>query len=197
MDVTIIVFDGLDEMDAWGPAEVLRSAAAMGVEVSAQLVTQRPMPLVTGAHGLRFEPDGTLGADIDVLLVPGGGWADRAATGAWAEVARGELPRQVAAAASAARIVAGVCTGTMILAHAGIVGTRRATTHAAAREQLADLGATVLEERVVDDGDLITSGGVTSGIDLALWLLEREVSPALADRVATRMEYPRVRPGSA
>ena len=82
----------------------------------------------------------------------------------------------------------------MLLAHAGIVGTRRAATHYTARADLAETGATVVEDRVVDDGDLVTSGGVTSGLDLALWFVEREAGVDLADRVATRMEYTRVKP---
>lgn len=56
------------------------------------------------------------------------------------------------------------------------------------------LGVTIVDERVVDDSDLVTSGGVTSGIDLALWIVEREVSEEIADQVATRMEYSRFRP---
>jgi len=87
-----------------------------------------------------------------------------------------------------------VCTGTMLLAHAGVIGSRPASTHHAALADLAATGADVRTERVVDDGDLVTSGGVTSGIDLALWLVEREVSVDLADRIATGMEYPRYRP---
>ncbi len=128
------------------------------------------------------------------LIVPGGGWVDRAETGAWAEVRRGDLVERIAAVAATARVVAGVCTGTMLLAHAGVIAGRRAATHHSARRELADLGATVVDDRVVDDGDLITSGGVTSGIDLALWLLEREVSAHMADQVAARMEYRRTRP---
>jgi len=93
-------------------------------------------------------------------------------------------------------VMAGVCTGTMLLAHAGVVGERRATTHHSALPDLADLGATVVQDRVVDDGSLVTSGGVTSGIDLALWLVEREFSREVADNVAQRMEYPRWRPAT-
>lgn len=196
MDVDIIVYDGLDEMDAWGPAEVLRSAAAMGADVSVRLLTCEPVAMVTGAYGLRFVPDAVLAEDSEVLIVPGGGWVDRAETGAWAEVRRGDLVERIAAVAATARVVAGVCTGTMLLAHAGVIAGRRAATHHSARRELADLGATVVDDRVVDDGDLITSGGVTSGIDLALWLLEREVSTHMADQVAARMEYRRTRPAT-
>ena len=82
----------------------------------------------------------------------------------------------------------------MLLAHAGVIGDRRAGTHHSAWDDLAATGATVVRDRVVDDGDLITGGGVTSGIDVALWLVERELSPVLADRIAEGMEYARFRP---
>ncbi|HWO69000.1 MAG TPA: DJ-1/PfpI family protein [Umezawaea sp.] len=88
-----------------------------------------------------------------------------------------------------------VCTGTMLLAHAGIIGSRRAATHHTAWDDLQATGATLVKDRVVDDGDLVTSGGVTSGIDLALWLVEREFGRDLAERTAERMEYPRAVPG--
>src|ERR1035437_7875178 len=90
--------------------------------------------------------------------------------------------------------MASVCTGALLLAHAGVVGARRATTHHAARADLAASGAEVMEDRVVDDGDLVTSGGVTSGLDPALWLVERFAGRDLADTVARRMEYAPARP---
>jgi transcriptional regulator GlxA family with amidase domain len=85
----------------------------------------------------------------------------------------------------------------MLLAHAGVIGPRPATTHHGAWPDLEATGVQLVRERVVDDGDLVTCGGVSSGIDLALWLLEREVSFALAELVAERMEYSRVRPWKA
>jgi transcriptional regulator GlxA family with amidase domain len=91
-------------------------------------------------------------------------------------------------------LIGGVCTGTLVLAHASLVEGRRAGTHRSAQVDLCDLGVKVVDERVVDDGDLVTSGGVTSGIDLALWVVEREFSRDLADQVARRMEYERFRP---
>jgi transcriptional regulator GlxA family with amidase domain len=85
----------------------------------------------------------------------------------------------------------------MLLARAGLIGTRPATTHHAVLTELAATGATALTDRVVDDGDLVTCGGVTSGIDLALWLVEREFGCGLADEVADAMAYPRTRPTTA
>jgi transcriptional regulator GlxA family with amidase domain len=195
--IDIVVFDGVDEMDALGPLEVLRSASSWSAALKTHLVTREPQDVVRGLHGLRFLPDGVLvpGA-AQVLLVPGGGWATRADVGAWGEAERGTLLPVLAAAAATAEISAGVCTGTMLLARAGVVGSRRASTHASALADLAAAGATVVADRVVDDGSLVTSGGVTSGFDLALWLVERLVGREAADGVAARMEYARYRPST-
>ncbi len=197
MQIDIVVYDGLDEMDALGPLEVLRSATAAGANITARLVTRLPSERVTGAFGLRFRPDASYQPGADALIVPGGGWAAKAQRGAWAEVQDGGWLPLLADAGRQVQIIAGVCTGTMLLAHAGVVGTRRATTHHAALTDLADTGAEVVNERVVDDGSLVTSGGVTAGIDLALWLVERLTNQELADRLAWRMEYQRLRPGEA
>ena len=77
----------------------------------------------------------------------------------------------------------------MLLAHAGLTDRRPAVTHRGALDDLRDSGAEVVEARVVDDGDLVTAGGITAGIDLALHLVEREIGPDVAERVATNMEY--------
>ncbi len=195
MLIDIVVYDGVDELDALGPLEVLRTAGGAGADAATRLVTRRPQEVVLGSHGLRFHPDAVYQpGQADVLLVPGGGWAARAGTGAWGEVQRGDWLPLLAAAARTGRIIAGVCTGTMLLAHAGVIGDRRACTHHSAWNDLTATGATLVKDRVVDDGDLITSGGVTCGIDLALWLVERQFSRAMADGIAKAMEYARARP---
>src|SRR5207245_2519987 len=75
-------------------------------------------------------------------------------------------------------VLAGVCTGVMLLARAGVIGARPATTHHGAKAELEAAGVKVVDERVVDAGGLVTAGGVTSGIDLALRLVERVAGPA-------------------
>jgi transcriptional regulator GlxA family with amidase domain len=110
------------------------------------------------------------------------------------EHVRGELKPLLVIAAANARIMAGVCTGTMLLAHAGVIGGRRAGTHHSALGELAALGVEVVADRVVDDGDLVTGGGVTSEIDLALWLVERGLGAELAEQISTVIEYPWFRP---
>jgi len=102
VQIDIVVYDGLDEMDALGPLEVFRSAEAAGADITARLVTRVPSGQVTGAFGLRFCPDATYEPGADVLVVPGGGWAARAERGAWAEVQDGSWLPLLADAARAA-----------------------------------------------------------------------------------------------
>jgi len=193
MRIAVVVFEGFDELDAIGPLEVLRNAAAMGAtDLSVELVALDGAAEVTGSHGLRVRTDGRLDPDgTDLLVVPGGGWNDRGAHGAWAEAERGDLPAAIAAAARGGAVVATVCTGAMLAATAGLTRGRPAITHHGAVEDLRASGARVVEARVVDDGDLVTAGGVTSGIDLALWLVERHFGAEVAEAVAAEIEHPR------
>jgi transcriptional regulator GlxA family with amidase domain len=193
MRIAVVVFEGFDELDAIGPLEVLRNAATMGgAGLQVDLVALDGAAEVTGSHGLRVRPDGPLDPDrTDLLVVPGGGWNDRAPKGARAEAERGELPAAIAAAHEAGAVVATVCTGAMLATAAGLTRGRPAVTHHDAIEDLRAAGAEVVEARVVDDGDLVTAGGVTSGIDMALWLVERHFGAELADAVAAEIEHPR------
>jgi len=187
--VAIVIYDGFDTLDAIGPFEVFGHAAAFGADLAVGLYTLDEQSVVTSTHGLRVEPDGTLAGDADVVVVPGGGWNERAESGAWEETQRGDLPDALARAHDRGATVASVCTGGMLLARAGITDGRPAITHHGALDDLRDSGADVVEARVVDDGDVVTAGGITAGIDLALYLLEREFGAELATDVATVMEY--------
>jgi transcriptional regulator GlxA family with amidase domain len=186
MDVEVLLFDGFDELDAVGPYEVLASAGAFGATVAVTTVTNEAVERVTASHGLVVEPDGVLG-DPDLLVVPGGGWTGG---GVRREYDAGTLPAAIAARHEAGTAVASVCTGAMLLAAGGVLDGRPATTHHVAH---ADLEAVTerIDARVVDDGDVITAGGVTSGIDLALWLVEREFGRDIAESVALELEYER------
>jgi transcriptional regulator GlxA family with amidase domain len=189
----ILLFDGFDELDALAPYEVMRRAEEAGGPFSVSLVSREGAREVTAFYGARVRADAalTLEARPDILIVPGGGWNHRGSQGTRVEVERRELPRLIAQLHAAGTIVAGVCTGAMLLAAAGLTKERPATTHHLAREELRAMGAEVYDARVVDDGDVITSGGVTSGLDLALWLVERFGSPKIAHAVERRLEYER------
>jgi transcriptional regulator GlxA family with amidase domain len=191
MRIEIVVFAGFDELDAIGPLEVLRNLAVARPEVTVALVSSGPADTVEASHGLRVEVDGELDDRPDLLIVPGGGWAGEREDGVRGEIARGVLPNRLAAAHAGGTTVAGVCTGTMLLAAAGLLDGRPATTLGAAQEELAGHGARVIGERVVDDGDVVTCGGVTAGLDLAFWLVEREFGTRYAQVIAAGMEYER------
>jgi len=112
----------------------------------------------------------------DILVVPGGGWEARSDIGAWGEAHRGAIPTAITLQGERGAIVATVSTGAMLAAYGGLVTGRHAITHHAAIDDLRASGANVVSARV-DDGDLINTGGVTSGLDLALWLVGSSASP--------------------
>jgi transcriptional regulator GlxA family with amidase domain len=187
MTIEILLFDGFDDLDAFGPFEVLSEAG-----LDTRFVTIEPASSVRSAHGATVVGEGVLG-DPDLVLVPGGGWHDRAGgPGAWAEARRGVITKALADRHAAGRRIGSVCTGAMLLAEAGLLRGRPAVTHHTALEQLREFGADVREgERVVDDGDIITAAGVTSGIDLALYLIERELGAEAAEAGAREIEWDR------
>lgn len=190
MEIAIVLFEGFDELDAIAPYEVFDNARQEGADLTVTLCTIDDVDEVTASHGLRVGVDARLSeCSPDLVLVPGGQWSGRGETGAWAEAERGDIPEAVAQLYDEGVSVAGVCTGGMLLARAGITDGRPAMTHASAIADLRASGAEVVDARVVDDGDVITSGGVTSGLDLAFYLVRREFGDEIADAVAERMEY--------
>ncbi|MFH5799865.1 DJ-1/PfpI family protein [Haladaptatus sp. CMAA 1911] len=190
MEIAIVLFEGFDELDAIGPYEVFENAGDAGADLAVSLCTLAETERITASHGLRVEPDATLDeCSPDIVVVPGGGWNDRSEAGARAEAERGDIPDALAALYDRGTTVAAVCTGGMLLSHAGLLDGRPAVTHAGALPDLRDSAARVVDARVVDDGDILTAGGVTSGIDLAFHVVEHEFGAEIARTVAEEMEY--------
>ncbi|MFJ3788537.1 DJ-1/PfpI family protein [Kitasatospora sp. NPDC090091] len=181
--VQILVYDGVEEQDFIGPRDVLGHAERAGADVRTTLVRPSAPGEVTCFFGTRvtvpavWEP-----TDAGLLIVPGG--SDRLINDPY-------VLRDLVRAQQAAVTVAGVCTGVMVLSAAGLTRGRPCTTHHLAKAELAAQGGKVIDARVVDDGNLVTAGGVTSGIDLALWMITRECGEAVATGVASVMEYER------
>ncbi|MFC7132212.1 MULTISPECIES: DJ-1/PfpI family protein [Salinibaculum] len=187
----VLLFEGFESLDAFGPYEVLAVGANAGPDYDVSLVTAEPAESVTSAHGATVVPDATVAeANPDLLVVPGGGWNDDAARGTRAEADRGVVPELLADLAPTTTI-AGVCTGGMLLARAGLLDGRPAVTHAGAMDDLRATDADVVEARVADAGDVLTCGGVTSGIDLALYVLAREFGLEVAAAVEETIEHER------
>ncbi len=188
--IDLVIFEGFDELDAIAPYELLRSAG-----LPARLVVLAGRELrVTTRHGLVVEAHATIAAeDIasgDWVVAIGGGYLANATTGVRPEIARGEMPTFFANARARGALLGSVCTGAMLLAAAGLVRGRRAITHHTAIADLVAAGATLVNERVVDDGDLVTAGGVTSGLDFGLHLIGRLLGDEAKKKASERAEYP-------
>ncbi|MGE7391072.1 DJ-1/PfpI family protein [Streptomyces sp. NPDC004126] len=189
--VHVVMFDGVEELDFAAPYEVF-SAARFFTDraVEVRYVTASRPGTVQASYGTRVRVDhGWAPDEADVIVVPGGGYARREDPGVWAEIRRGTLPRALGAAPRAGLTVSALCTGVMLLSAAGLTRGRPCTTHHKARPDLEQQGGVLKNARVVDDGNLVTAGGITSGLELALWLVRRELGPDTANSVEAMLEY--------
>ena len=174
-----LLFDGLDQIDLTGPFEVL--SRVPGAEL--RLVAKSAAP-VRDVRGLRLTPDSTLAEapQLDVLHVPGG-------FGQEALMDDVETLDWIARQAAGARYVFSVCTGALICGAAGLLKGKRATTHWSAHHLLPSFGAIAVDERVVIDGKLVSTAGVTAGIDGALRLAALLRGDDAARTIQLYMEY--------
>jgi transcriptional regulator GlxA family with amidase domain len=191
--VVIVVFPGVQTLDVTGPAEVFRAAGLIhppGYEVTVAATHDRPLQTST----VSLVPDAQLHrvtGPIDTLIVAGGTGTRRA------EEDSG-LVDWIAEAAERSRRVASVCTGAFLLARAGLLDGRRATTHWASCAELATRhpAATVEPDPIfVRDGNVATSAGVTAGMDLALALVEEDLGRDVALEAARWLVVFLQRPG--
>ena len=191
MRIEIAVFADFDEVDAIGPFEVLSNAKYAQPDLEVELVGAFGPGEIVAGHGMRVVCAEGLSDRADMVLVPGGGWVRGG--GVRKQYEDGVLAPRLRELHDGGIAMASVCTGAILLAQGGILDGRPATTHRAALDHLEQMGADVdREARVVDDGDVITCGGVTSGFDLALHLVEREWGAELAEGIATLMEITRL-----
>ncbi|MFJ8911898.1 DJ-1/PfpI family protein [Amycolatopsis sp. NPDC102389] len=188
--VQILMFDGVEEQDFVAPVEVLGLAGKLtgGAVVSSLVSAGRPGP-VKCTYGTVVEvPRSWSPGEADVLVVPGGGYTDRNGPGVHRLNADHGFLRRLAASRA---LPVGICTGTMVLSAAGLTKGRNATTHNGAKADLAAQGTKVIDARVVDDGDLITGGGITAGLEVSLWLVERFLGAKAAQQTEVVLEYER------
>jgi transcriptional regulator GlxA family with amidase domain len=186
--IGILIFDGVEELDAVGPWEVLalwtREFPEDDHRVSFVSVSGDP---VAAAKGLTLVPHTSL-ADAEpfaVFLHPGG-------RGTRPLLRDDEHLERVRALDRATPLMTSVCTGSLVYAAAGLLRGRPATTHWGSLGTLAELDPTIEvrpDDRWVDDGDVVTSSGVSAGIDMSLHLVQRLASTERARDVRRRMQY--------
>jgi transcriptional regulator GlxA family with amidase domain len=198
----IVLFDGFDPLDAIAPFEVLAAGGdAVGGELEVALVSaEGPRPVVSGTLGMVLNATAQLDpAKPGYVIVPGAsgpvdGDPDEVDTIPVLLARFGEteaIPLMRQAMANPDITVATVCGGSLALAMAGLLEGRNAVTHHLGMDVLDATGVNVVNARVVDDGDLVTAGGVTSGLDLALHLLQRSYGPRVALAVESLFAYER------
>ncbi|MFC9433818.1 GlxA family transcriptional regulator [Nocardia sp. NPDC057030] len=190
--VGVLVFAGVTLLDVAGPSEVFTEANRCGADYRITLISADGAP-VRSSTGLRFDVDRAAAATrtLDTLLVPGS-----------EELVSAALPAELVGAATGladrAPRIASVCTGAFLLAAAGLLDGRRTTTHwrHAATLRRRHPGIEVDRDALfVTDGPIITSAGISAGIDLALHLVEQDHGPAIARDVARALVVFLQRPG--
>ena len=188
MRIGIFVFEGAEELDWVGPWEVLRMWALSWPDDEVEVVSVARSPgVITCAKGLRVLPDHDWASvpPLDVLVYPGG-------RGTRPQLGDPEIRAWVSGLASNGALITSVCTGSLVLADAGLLKKRPATTHWGSLFELAAIDPTVEirpDDRFVDTGDVITAAGVSAGIDMALHLVARLHSKERAVEVRRAIQY--------
>jgi putative intracellular protease/amidase len=180
MDIAILLYEGITPLDAIGPYDVLRRLP--GAKVSFVADECEPKDVEGGGIALvAMQPISSL-PHPDILLVPGG-------SGQRALMSDGPVHEWLRAAHETSTWTTSVCTGSLILAAAGLLAGKRATSHWLALDELGRLGAMPTPERVVFDGKIASAAGVSAGIDMALSLAARIAGDAVAQAIQLGIEY--------
>jgi cyclohexyl-isocyanide hydratase len=179
VDIVFPVFANVTQLDFTGPVQFLSRLPGARVHVAAESLDPVPTDCGFGIMPTTRFADCPQGA---ILCVPGGHGVRTALTD-------GATVPFIAAQAASARWITSVCTGAFLLGAAGLLTGRRATCHWGYTHLLPLVGAVHEEARVVEDGHVITAGGVTSGIDFALTLIAREAGEDIARAIQLALEY--------
>lgn len=184
MKAQVVLFDGFDPLDVIGPYETLTAGG-----IQTELVTvEGPREVPAGMNLLSLRATAELDPGTDLVVVPG-------AAALQDEEVFALLSAGAATVGPALRetsaLIATVCGGSLLLGIAGLIKGRNATTNHLGLHALESMGVNAVHARIVDDGDLVSAAGVTSGVDLGLYLLEREIGAQQALQVETLFAHER------
>jgi transcriptional regulator GlxA family with amidase domain len=183
--IAIVIFPGVEELDFVGPWEIFSYLRSLQPDACEVFLVAEHSGEVRCNKGLRVLADYSFetAPRADIILVPGG-------MGTRAEVDNPRIIDYIRRAGHEAELTTSVCTGAFMLERAGLLAGKRATTHWRSLDRLRALGTVdVVESRWVDEGAVVTSSGVSAGIDMALYLVGRLWGPEIAKRVQKGVEY--------
>lgn len=192
--VAIYIFDNVEVLDFAGPYEVFTTASRVLYKMNASLenlpfevfTVGQTRKSVYARAGLKLHPDYSITSHPtpDLLIIPGGVVTQ--------EMEHEETVAWIKSVSQETTITASICTGAFLLAKAGLLEHKKATTHWEDMDELSSLFPSITLERgkrFVDEGKIVTSGGISAGIDMSLHLVERFVSRELALQTARQMEF--------
>jgi len=198
MYVQIALFEGFDLLDVVAPYEVLSAGSWMSAgKLRVELAACEGSVEIPSGTGPGLRATATLDPDAaDLIVIPGVagdlGSGENSIQSRLGRTLGSGLPAVLAKAMKRPEVtVATVCGGSLLMAMAGLIPGRHAVTHHLGMEALKESGVEAVHARIVDDGDLVSSGGVTSGLDIGLYLLERELGPRIAHGVESLFAYER------
>jgi transcriptional regulator GlxA family with amidase domain len=186
--IAILLFDDVEVLDFAGPFEVFSVTNELNDHALFNVITVAlKEEVIRARNGLSVHPDYSLEScpKPDILIVPGG-------LGTRPLLQREDLMRWITETAEQAELVLSVCTGSLLLAQASVLSGMKATTHHRALDLLSKIGHDVEVlpgERFVDNGPVITSAGISAGIDMSLYVISRLLGEEQARRTANYMEY--------
>ncbi len=182
--IGIVIFPDVEELDFIAPFEVLSYINKIQPNSTNVLLIAPSLEPVRAFNGLRVLPDVSFEScpNLDILLFPGGKGRTK-----WMKEA--SIQTFIAARQKQVRFLTSVCTGAFFLAEAGILKGKKATTYHTAFDELSRYEVNVISSKVVCDGNIVTAGGVSSGLELGFYLLRELFGVSLAQEVATKIEY--------
>lgn len=184
LTIGILIFPQVEELDFVGPFEVLSYINKIKPASTKVILMAEAAEPVEAFNGMKVIPDVTMAAcpQLDILVVPGG-------KGRYAATKNAAIQEFIQWQAQKAKYITSVCTGAFLLAEAGLLKNKKATTYHTAFAELAGYSVQVLPQKVVRADNIITAAGVSSGIELGFYLLREEFGADLAQEVADKIEY--------
>ncbi|AJA46527.1 isonitrile hydratase [Clostridium pasteurianum DSM 525 = ATCC 6013] len=184
INIGILIFEEVEELDFIGPFEVLSYINKIKPESTNVWFVSDHEQIIQGFNGLRFFADYTINncPHLDVLVIPGG-------QGRKSAMKNENILNFIKNRYIQLKYLCSVCTGAFIIASAGLLKDKSATTYHTAFDELSQMGVIVKKSKVVKDGKIITSAGVSSGIDLGLYVLKEIFDETIAKQVSEKIEY--------